>query len=78
MAIVRIFEPLTVTPVKLLMKTPDSNLKTPRPNISDKELDRDLVNLHLPDVDLIASDAECAAMYPPGVYDDMVNSTLED
>ena len=60
------------------MKSPDPNAKPPRPNISDQELGRDLLNLHLPEVDLVASDAECAAMYPAGVYDDIVNSTLEN
>lgn len=40
----------------------------PRHNITARELDRDLINLHLPEVDLIATDEECAAMYSPGVY----------
>jgi hypothetical protein len=51
--------------------------KSGRPNISERELDRDLVNLHLPEANLIASDDECAAMYPKGVYASMVNSTLD-
>jgi hypothetical protein len=59
------------------MKSPAAAPKPSRPNISDKELDRDIVNLNLPEVDLIASDDECAAMYPKGAYDDIVNSTLE-
>jgi len=44
----------------------------PRHNITAKELDRDLINLHLPEIDLIATDEECAAMYPPGVYAQML------
>jgi hypothetical protein len=60
------------------MKSPADNPKPSRPNISDKELDRDIVNLQLPDVDLIASDEECAAMYPKGVYEDMISSILAD
>ena len=43
----------------------------PRHNITAKEIDRDLINLHLPELDLIATDEECAALYPPGVYKQM-------
>lgn len=43
-----------------------------RHNITAQELDRDLINLHLPEIDLIATDEECAAMYPPGVYAQML------
>jgi hypothetical protein len=44
----------------------------PRHNITTKELDRDLINLHLPEIDLVATDEECAAMYPPGIYKQMM------
>lgn len=44
----------------------------PRHNITAKELDRDLLNLHLPEIDLIATEQECEAMYPPGVYQQMM------
>ncbi|GAB2470078.1 hypothetical protein GCM10011375_40770 [Hymenobacter qilianensis] len=36
------------------------------PNLTDRELDRDVVNLFLPEIDLFATDEELAAMYPPG------------
>ncbi|QKG55034.1 hypothetical protein [Hymenobacter sp. BRD67] len=48
----------------------------PRHNITAKELDRDLLNLHLPEIDLIATDEECEAMYPPGVYRQMMKQIL--
>ena len=44
----------------------------PRHNITVKELDRDLINLHLPEIHLIATDEECAALYPPSVYAQML------
>ena len=44
-------------------------------NITVKELDRDLINLHLPEIDLNAPDEECAAMYPPGVYAQMLKGS---
>lgn len=44
----------------------------PHHNITAKELDRGLINLHLPEIDLIATDQECAAMYPPGFYAQML------
>ncbi len=47
-------------------------------NISTKEIDRDLINLHLPEQDLIASAEECAALYPPGEYEQMIKSLLEE
>lgn len=53
--------------------TPDEPFD-PRHNITSKELDRDLLNLHLPEIDLIASDEECEAMYPPGVYRQMMKA----
>ena len=44
----------------------------PRHNITAKEIDRDLLNLNLPEIDLIATEQECEAMYPPGVYQQMM------
>ena len=42
-------------------------------NISDKELDRDIINLHLPEPDsYIATDEELRALYLPGEYDRMM------
>ena len=46
----------------------------PRHNIKAKELDRDLINLNLPEADLIATEQECEAMYPYGVYQQMMDS----
>jgi hypothetical protein len=42
-------------------------------NITDKELDRDIVNLHLPELDsYVATDEELRALYAPGEYDRMM------
>lgn len=42
-------------------------------NITDKELDRDIVNLHLPEPDsYVATDEELRALYAPGKYDRMI------
>lgn len=49
----------------------------PRHHITTKELDRDLLNLHLPEIDLIATEQECEAMYPPGVYQQMMKELTE-
>jgi len=46
-------------------------------NITAREIDRDLINLHLPEVDLIATDEECAAMYRPGFYAQMFKELSE-
>ncbi|GAB3879654.1 hypothetical protein GCM10028824_43430 [Hymenobacter segetis] len=57
---------------------PDSDEKSAVPpglnyNISDKELDRDIINLHLPEPDnYIATDEELRALYLPGEYDRMM------
>lgn len=56
--------------------TPPDEPFDPRHNITAKEIDRDLVNLNLPAIDLIATDEECEAMYPPGVYKQMMESIL--
>jgi len=45
-------------------------------NITAQELDRDLINLNLPVIDLIATEDECEAMYPPGVYKQMMKEIL--
>lgn len=45
-------------------------------NITAQELDRDLLNLNLPVIDLIATEEECEAMYPPGVYKQMMKEIL--
>jgi hypothetical protein len=49
-----------------------SELFDPRHNITAKEIDHDLLNLNLPEIDLIANEQECEAMYPPGVYQQMM------
>lgn len=42
-------------------------------NITNKELDRDIVNLHLPEPDsYVATDDELRALYAPGEYDRMM------
>ena len=42
-------------------------------SITDKELDRDIVNLHLPEPDsYVATDDELRALYAPGEYDRMM------
>lgn len=42
-------------------------------NISDKALDRDIINLHLPKPDsYIATDEELRALYLPGEHDRMM------
>jgi hypothetical protein len=48
----------------------------PRHNITDKEIDRDLLNLTLPAIDLIATEEECEALYSPGVYQQMMKEIL--
>jgi hypothetical protein len=41
-------------------------------NITEKELDRDILNLQLPEADsLFATEEELRAMYPPGDFDRM-------
>lgn len=41
--------------------------------ITNKELDRDIVNLHLPEPDsYVATDEELRALYSPGEYDRMM------
>ena len=57
--------------------TPDEPFD-PRHNITAKELDHDLLNLHLPEADLIATDEECAALYPPGVYQQLLQEIIEE
>ncbi|TDN39845.1 hypothetical protein E4631_23295 [Hymenobacter sp. UV11] len=49
---------------------------SPEHNITTQELDRDLLNLNLPVIDLIATEEECEAMYPPGVYKRMMKEIL--
>ncbi|WP_310395364.1 recombinase family protein [Hymenobacter sp.] len=44
-----------------------SNEHQTYPNLTDQELGRDVINLFLPEIDLVASDEECAAMYLPGL-----------
>jgi hypothetical protein len=44
----------------------------PRHNITAKELDRDLINLQLSEIDMIATEEECAALYAPGVFEQMM------
>lgn len=56
--------------------TPDEPFD-PRHNITAKELDRDLITLNLPAIDLIATEEECEAMYPPGVYQQMMKRMEE-
>ena len=42
-------------------------------NITDKELDRDIINLHLPEANsYVATDEALRALYPPGEYDRMM------
>jgi hypothetical protein len=48
----------------------------PSHNITAQELGRDLLNLNLPVIDLIATEEECEAMYPPGVYKRMMKEIL--
>lgn len=55
--------------------TPDEPFD-PRHNIRAKEIDRDLINLNLPAIDLIAKEEECEAVYPPGVYKQMTECIL--
>ena len=53
--------------------SPDATPEQPADfgNITLKELDRDLLNLHLPEIDIVATEEECAAMYRPGEYEQM-------
>jgi hypothetical protein len=45
-------------------------------NITDKELDRDIINLHLPEPDsYVATDEELRALYPLGEYDRMIEES---
>ena len=55
--------------------TPDESFD-PHYNITAKELDRDLIDLNLSVIDLIATEQECEAMYPPGVYQQMMRQIL--
>lgn len=48
----------------------------PSHNITAQELGRDLLNLNLPVIDLVATEEECEAMYPPGVYKRMMKKIL--
>jgi hypothetical protein len=57
--------------------TPDEPVD-PGHNIIAKELDRDLLNLNLPVIDLIATEEECEAMYPPGVCQQMMKEIREE
>ena len=51
--------------------TPDEPFDS-RHNITPKEIDRDLLKLNLREIDLIVSEGECDAMYPPGAYQRMM------
>lgn len=48
-----------------------------RHNITVEEIDRNLLNLNLPEIDLIATEQECEAMYLPGVYQQMMKEITE-
>lgn len=47
----------------------------PRHNITAQELARDVLSLHLPARDLVATDEECAALYAPGVYEQLLKDS---
>lgn len=61
--------------MNIAASTPDESFD-PRHNVTAKEVDRDLINLSLPVIDLIATEEECEAMYPPGVYQQMMVKIL--
>jgi hypothetical protein len=42
------------------------------PNLTTKELDRDILNLFLPELDLLAQPGELERLYPPGTWDDLL------
>ncbi|WP_460584020.1 hypothetical protein [Hymenobacter arcticus] len=42
------------------------------PNLTTKELDRDIVNLFLPEIDLLAQPGELERLYSPGFWDDLL------
>lgn len=42
------------------------------PNLTTKELDRDIVNLFLPEIDLLAQPGELEQLYPPGTWDNLL------
>jgi hypothetical protein len=52
----------------------EANLAGPYsyPTLTTKELDRDIVNLFLPEIDLLAQPGELERLYPPGFWDDLV------
>ena len=56
--------------------TPPDEPSDPRSNSTAKEPDRDLTNLNLPAIDLLATAEECEALYPPGVYKQLIDRIL--
>jgi hypothetical protein len=64
---------------QLTLPSPDAaDAFDSRHNITAKELDRDLINLHLSEVDMIATEEECAALYAPGVFEQMMKIGQEE
>lgn len=51
---------------------------SPYGNITARELDRDLVNLHLPEADLVSSREEAEASSAPGFLDSLLRGLEED
>jgi hypothetical protein len=47
------------------------------PNLTTQELDRDLVNLFLPELDLLAQPRELERLYPAGFWDDLLPAEAE-